>query len=296
MTTRVARTQSLQGWLFASPYLLHTVIFFALPLIGSIILVFYQWNMISPERVFVGLGNLAEALASPRVWGAMLVSYRFMALYVPLAIAVSLGMALVLNSLPAGKSLYAMAFFLPYLSSSVVLALVVRGVLSYSSPLNVGLRATFGSSPSWLRDGNLAVVVITCMIVWKMAGYYALIFLSGLQSIPDELYEAAELDGAGAWTRLWSITVPLLYPAIYTVLILAVGLVFSIFTEPYVLTGGGPQMATQTWQMEIYYQAFELFRSGYAATVALLNAIVSFGSIYLIRRIAEGWGRSYGWD
>ncbi len=290
------RKRDIQGWIFSSPYLIFSTIFFLVPLVMSIVLVFFDWNLISPNKVFVGLKNFAEALTSVRVWNALLVSFKFLITFVPGVIAVSICLASIVNALPRFKSLFAVGYFLPYLASGVALSLFVRGILSYTSPINTFLRSTFGSSPSWLRDPTLAVIVITAMIIWKMSGYYALIILSGLQGIPHDIYEAASLDGANSWRQFWSITIPMLYPALYTILIMAVGLVFGIFTEPYVLTNGGPQLATQTWQLEIYYQAFSLFRSGYGATVALLNAVITFVTIWIIRRIAESWGHHYGWN
>lgn len=288
--------RELQGWLLTSPYLIFTLIFFFIPLLWSLFLVFQNWNLISPTPVFVGLANFQEALSSPRVWQAFLVSYKFLALFIPLVLAGAIGLALIIHRIPRFKPLFAVGFFLPYLASGVVTSLVVRGFLSYDSPLNAFLRSIFGTSPDWLGDGTLATLVIVFMMVWKFAGYYSLIFLSGLQGIPTEVYEAAAIDGANAWARFWRMTIPMLYPAFYTVIILAVGLMFSIFTEPFTLTNGGPQMATQTWQLEIYYQAFNQFRSGYGATIALLNAVATFISIIIIRRIVESWGHHYGWD
>ena len=290
------RTKNIQGWLFSSPYLIYTLVFFIAPLIMSIALVFFDWNLISPNPIFVGLENFNEALTSVRVHKAFLASYKFMGTFVPGVIIVSLIMALIVNALPRFKSLFSVGFFLPYLVSGVALSLVVRGVLSYNGPVNVALRSMFGTSPDWLGTPTTAVFVISAMIIWKMSGYYSLIFLSGLQNIPKELYEAASLDGASKWRQFWSITVPMLYPAFYSVIVLAVGLVFAIFTEPYTLTNGGPAMATHTWQLEIYYQAFSSFRAGYAATIALLCSIVTFISIWVIRRIVEAWGHHYGWD
>jgi multiple sugar transport system permease protein len=285
-----------RGWLLSSPYLIFSLLFFLLPLVWSIYLIFLNWNLISPVREFVGLNNVVEALRSSRVLNALVVSYKFMILFVPLVMVASIILALIVHNLPRFKALFAVGFFLPYLASGVVLSLVVRGFLSFNSPINLFLRRTVGSSPNWLGTPWLAVMVISLMIVWKMAGYYALIFLSGLQSISNEIYEAASLDGAGKWRQFWSMTLPMLYPAFYTVLILAVGLVFGIFTEPFTLTNGGPQGATQTWQLEIYYQAFQTFRAGYAATIALINAIVTFISIIIIRRLLEYWGHRTGWE
>ncbi len=286
--------KELRGWLLASPYILTAILFFLIPLGWSLSLVFFDWNLIAPVRTYVGIGNFQEALQSTRVFRAFVNTYKFMAAIVPSVILVSLGLALIVHHLPHLKQFYAVGFFLPYLASGVAISLVVRGILSYDSALNEFLRAIFGSAPRWLREPTWATLVISAMIVWKLSGYYALIFLAGLQSIPRELYEAAALDGAGAFTQFRKITLPLLYPAFYTVLILAVGLCFGIFTEPYVLTGGGPRFATHTWQLEIYYQAFERFRAGYGATIAVLNALATFISVLLIRRVVESWGARRG--
>jgi multiple sugar transport system permease protein len=289
------RRRTLQGWLLAGPYLLFALIFFLIPAIWSIILVFQNWNLIAPVRQPVGLANVREALTSPRIWNAALVSYRFMLIIVPTVMLLSILLALLVHNLPRFKALFAVGFFLPYLASGVAVSVVVRGVLSFNSPINVFLRNTLGTSPNWLGTPWLATAVISAMIIWKFAGYYALIFLAVLQGIPNEIYEAAALDGSTGWTTFWRVTLPLLYPGIYTVLILSTGIMFSIFTEPFVLTQGGPQMATQTWQLEIYFQAFERFRAGYGATVALLNALVTFATILVIRRLIEGWGNRFGY-
>ncbi len=288
------RKKELQGWLMTSPYLIFTLIFFLIPLVWSIFLIFQRWDLIAPTAVFIGLANFKEALTSPRIWQAFLSTYRFMLLFVPLVIIGGIILALIVNSVPHFKPLFAVGFFVPYLASGVVVTMIVRGVLSYTSPLNTTLRSIFGASPDWLGTPVLAILVISLMIVWKYAGYYALIFMAGLQAIPAELYEAASIDGANAWTRFWRVTLPNLYPAFYTVLILAVGATFAIFTEPYLLTSGGPQNATLTWQLEIYYQAFEQFRASYGATVALLNAVVTLLTILIIRRLIEIWGRRSG--
>ncbi|MGI5917285.1 MAG: carbohydrate ABC transporter permease, partial [Anaerolineae bacterium] len=232
------RRRTLQGWLLAGPYLLFALIFFLIPAIWSIILVFQNWNLIAPVRQPVGLANVREALTSPRIWNAALVSYRFMLIIVPTVMLLSILLALLVHNLPRFKALFAVGFFLPYLASGVAVSVVVRGVLSFNSPINVFLRNTLGTSPNWLGTPWLATAVISAMIIWKFAGYYALIFLAVLQGIPNEIYEAAALDGSTGWTTFWRVTLPLLYPGIYTVLILSTGIMFSIFTEPFILTQG----------------------------------------------------------
>lgn len=243
----------------------------------------------------MGLANFIEAVKSPKVHAAFFATYKIMAIFIPTVLISSLSIALLINSIPRFKGVIAVAFFLPYVVSGVAFSLVVKGVLSYNSPLSPVFRQLFGYVPDWLGNPVLAVLVIALMITWKFSGYYALIFLSGLSSIPKELYEVADLDGAGFWTKLFKITIPMLYPALYTVMILAVGLMFAVFTEPYMLTGGGPQLATHTWYLEIYYQAFSSMKAGYAATIAFVNAIVTFISIIIVRKIMEGWGKAHGW-
>ncbi len=288
--------QEVTGWLFVIPYLVFSLVFFVIPFIWGLTLILYKWNLISPLREFVGLGNLLEALQSRRVWAAAVTPFKIMIIFLPAVLVLSIGIAVLINSFKRFQGLLAVAFFLPYLASGVATSLVVKGVVSYTSPVNTYISKIIGSVPDWLGSPILAIVVISAMIAWRFSGYYALIFLSGLQSIPPELYEAAQIDGAGRWKSFFRITLPQLYPALYSVAILAVGLVFGIFTEPYMLTGGGPNLATHTWHLEIYYQAFSTMRAGYASSIALYNALAVFFFIGVVRRFMRSWGRSLGWE
>lgn len=292
---RLHRAEEVWGWVLSSPYLLFAVVFFVAPFVWAALLVFAEWNLISPERRLVGLANFIEAFGSPRVHAAFWAPFKFMAVFLPTVLAASLAIALLVNSLGRWSGVVAVGFFMPYLASGVAMSLVVQGVLSYNSPLSDFFFWLLGDVPDWFGVPVLAVVVIGLMIAWKFSGYYALIFLAGLQSIPKELYEAAQIDGAGPWTSFWRITVPMLYPALYSVVILAVGLMFGVFTEPYMLTGGGPDLATHTWHLEIYYQAFSSLRAGYASAVAVLNALSVFLVLTVVRRLMEWWGRANGW-
>ncbi|WAA13168.1 carbohydrate ABC transporter permease [Fervidibacillus halotolerans] len=283
------------GWLFASPYLIYTLIFFLFPLLWAVYLAFTNWNTIAPEYDFVGLENFFSALSSETVKAAFFVTYKFMIMFVPIVIIGSLLLAFLIHSLPRFKGLFSVGFFLPYLASGVATAIVVNGVLSYNSPFNEQLR-NFGLDIDWLGSPILAPLIIALMMAWKFVGYYALLFLSGLESIPKEIYEAAAIDGAVGWKRFWHVTIPMLYPSFYTVTILAVGLMFGIFTEPYVLTGGGPEYSTHTWQLEIYNQAFEKLNAGYGTAVAIINSIVTFVSIYIFKKLLEKWGAKHGWE
>ncbi len=284
------------GWLLASPYLLFTFVFFLIPLVWGIWLSTQSWDLISPNSEFVGFRNFTDALQDERVRAAALTPFKFMIIFIPVTLASALVIASVIHSVKRFQGVLAIAFFLPYLASGVAAALVVRGVLDYFGPFSSLLRGTFGLDPDWLGNPVLAVVTVSLMMAWKFSGYDALIFLAGLQSIPVELYEAANLDGANAWTKFWRITFPMLYPSLYTVIILSVGAMFSVFTEPFILTNGGPELATQTWTLEIYYQLFTSLEAGYASAVALLNAVCVFAAVFVVRRVMEWWGGQNGWQ
>lgn len=289
------RENQIQGWLFASPYLIFSLVFFLIPLIASILLTITNWNLISPSYEIIGLENFIKALKSPKVHAAFFVAYKFMIMLIPLVLVFSLGLAMLVNSLPKYKDLFLVGYFLPYLASGVSTALIVKGFFSYNGFLNIWLRSK-GITINWLGSPNLTPFIISLMIAWKFSGYYTLILTSGLESIPKEIYESAKIDGADGWTAFWKITIPMLYPALYSVIILSTGLVFGIFTEPYLLTKGGPNLNTHTWQLEIYSQAFERLNAGYGSAIAIIAAIVTFITIYIIRTLLEKWGEKYGWE
>lgn len=290
------RTSNGMGWLFTSPYVIFGIIFFLIPLIWSFFLAFTDWNLISPEFNFVGFDNFLKAIKSEGVQAAFINTYKYLLIYVPLVLVLSLTVALVVNSLPRFKGFFLIGFFLPYLSSGVVSSLIVNGILSYNGPLNTFLRTKLGINIDWLGTPSAAIFIVSVMIAWKFTGYYALILFSGLVGINKEIYEAAAIDGANRWQTLTKITIPMLYPALYTVTILAIGVSFGVFTEVYQLTGGGPNFATNTWQMEIFSRAFTNLQAGYASAIALMAAVVTFISIFVIRKLLELWGRKYGWD
>ncbi|MFY4774766.1 carbohydrate ABC transporter permease [Metabacillus sp. RGM 3146] len=283
------------GWLFASPYLIYALAFFLIPLVWSLFLSVTDWNLIAPTFNFVGIKNYMDALNSPGVQAAFFVTFKFMIVFVPLVIASSIIVALIIHGLPRFKGLFLIGFFLPYLASGVVASLIVKGLLSYNSPVNEFLRKSFGLDIDWLGSPFAALFVVALIIAWKFTGYYALILTSGFESISTEVYEAAMIDGVTPWQRFWKITLPLLYPALFTVLILSIGVTFGIFTEVYQLTGGGPNYATNTWQMEIFTRAFTNLQAGYASAIAIIASIVTFISIFIIRKLLELWGKRNGW-
>lgn len=283
------------GWLLTSPYLIFTVFIFLIPTGFAFWLSFTDWDMMSPNINFVGLDNFVDAMQSSGVHAAFFVTYKFLIVFVPLVVTLSMLIAMLVNALPKFKGLYLVAFFLPYLSSGVVTSLIVNGLLSYNGTFNRFLRNELGIQIDWLGNPNTALFIISLMIAWKMSGYYALILHSGLENINKTLYEAAAIDGATRKNMFFQITIPMLYPALITVLILAVGMTFGIFTEVYQLTGGGPNNATNTWQMEIYKEAFVSLQSGYASAISLISSVVTFITVGIFRKFIQKWGESNGW-
>ncbi|MFH5185186.1 carbohydrate ABC transporter permease [Paenibacillus sp. TAB 01] len=283
------------GWLFASPYVIYTLIFFLFPLGWSVYLSLTNWNLISPEYDFVGIQNFTDMLKDERVHAAFWVTYKFMIILIPMALVCSLILSLTVYSLPKFKEVFAIGFFLPYLASGVASAVVARGLFSYNSPVNEWIRKTFHTNIDWFGSPTLALMILCGMITWKLSGYYALLLLSGLESTPKEVHEAALLDGVTGFKKFRLITLPMIYPQMYTVLILAIGVVFHIFTEPYVLTGGGPNLATNTWQIEIYNQAFTRLSAGYGTAIAVVNALLTFITVFIFRTLLEKWGTKNGW-
>lgn len=283
------------GWILTSPYLIFTIIIFLIPLFFSIWLAFTDWDMMSPNINFVGIDNFISAIQSRGVRAAFIVTFKFLAVFVPMVLVLSMTIAVLVNSLPKFKGLFLVAFFLPYLSSGVVTSLIVNGILSHNGTINRVLRNQFNIRIDWLGNPNTALFIISLMIAWKMSGYYALILHSGLENINKDLYEAAAIDGSSRVKTFFKITLPMLYPALITVLILAVGITFGIFTEVYQLTGGGPNYATNTWQMEIYREAFVSLESGYASAISLISSVVTFATVGVFRKLIQKWGEHNGW-
>lgn len=285
------------GWLFSTPYVILAIVFFLIPLCWAIYLSFTDWNLISAKYNIVFFDNYAKAFKDSEVRQVFVNTIKYAVIVIPFSVVISFIYAFIIYRLPQKfKSIFMVGYFLPYISSGVAVSIIVNGVLSYNSPFSTFMRTTFGMSTDIRTKPQLAIVVISIMVIWKMSSYYFLFFLSSLESLGKEIEEAAKMDGANTMQTLFKIIIPNLYPAFYTVISLSVGLSYSIFTEPYMLTSGGPEFKTATWQLLVYNNAFIKFDSGYAATIAIINAILVFANIYLIQKLLKSWGRSNGFE
>ena len=286
----------LMGWLLNGPYLIYSLIFFLIPLIWAFWLSTMDWNLMSEQKTVVGIRNFAGLFADSRVKAAFINSYRYLLPIVVLCFAGGLIIALLVSNLPDKiKGLVAVLFFIPYLTSGVATSVVVKYFFNYNSAFNTFLRDQFNLNINWLTDQRYAFAVMVGIVAWKMSGYYALFILSGIESIGDDVTEAAMLDGSTGLHKLLHITLPMIMPTLTTVIVLATGLAFGVFTEPYLLTGGGPNMTTTTWQLEIYNTSFTRFQSGYGAAMAIASAVQIFITLRIINAVTDRLNRRFGW-
>lgn len=269
------------AWIFLSPAMTVIGIFFVLPVLAAFVLSFTDFDIYALGNWdyirFIGFQNYARILETPLFWKALKNTFYFVLVGGPLSVAVSLGTALMLDSkLAKFKSFYRTVYFLPVVSSLIAVAIVWRYLYHPAHGLLNYFLSLFGVSPiDWLGDPDLAMPAIILMAVWKNFGYNMLIFIAGLQNIPDDLYEAAHLDGASWWQQFTDITLPMLKPTtVFVVMITVIGY-FQLFAEPYVMTQGGPLNATTSIVLLMYEQGFRWWNMGYAAAIAfVLFAII----------------------
>ncbi len=293
MTAKAPSSADQRGaaWLFLAPALALIGCFFLLPVAASLLLSFTDFDIYAiADRAnvrLVGLRNYAELLASPMFWTALKNTFYFVVVGGPITVAVSLGAALLVNArLVRFKGFFRTLYFAPFVTTLVAVAIVWRYLYHPEyGLLNYGL-GLFGLGPvDWLGDPRWAMPAIILLAVWKNFGYHMLIFIAGLQAIPEELYEAAYLDGAGPWRRFRHVTLPMLGPTLAFVgLITMIGF-FQLFAEPYVMTQGGPLRSTTSLVLLMYEEGFRWWRMGYAAAVAFVLFLVILAVMLLQRRV-----------
>jgi multiple sugar transport system permease protein len=268
------------AWFFLAPSLLLIGVFFFLPVAAALVLSvtdFDLYGIANPANTrFIGLQNYSRLLHTPDFWLALKNTFYFAFVGGPLTIAVALGAALLLSSkLVRFKGFFRTIYFTPFVTTLVAVAIVWRYLYHTRYGLfNYGL-AKLGLGPiDWLGDPHWAMPAIILMAVWKGFGYNMLIFIAGLQAIPDELYDAAEIDGAGPFRRFFSITLPMLAPTLVFVAVITMIGYFQLFAEPYVMTQGGPLRSTTSVVLLMYEEGFRWWRMGYAAAIAFVLFVV----------------------
>ncbi|HEV8635522.1 MAG TPA: sugar ABC transporter permease [Chloroflexota bacterium] len=274
-TARAGLGATASAYAYLLPTLVGLALFSAGAVLASFVMSFAEYDIVTPP-VFVGLKNYVDLFSAPIVQTVIKNTFYYTLGYVPLNMVVSLGLALLANQKLRGVTLFRSIFFTPTVTSTVAIAMVFAwlyqpqfGLINYLLNL-VGIRG-----PMWLSSPQWAMPALIILGVYRSAGYHMVIFLAGLQDIPQELYEAARIDGAGAWARLRHVTLPLISPTTFFVLVMSIIGSFQVFEVTYVLTRGGPAYSTLTLSFYIFQNAFEWFHMGYAAALSyVLFAII----------------------
>jgi multiple sugar transport system permease protein len=280
------------GWAaaaFLSPTLLVFSVFVMFPVLFSFYLSFHKWNMFSSDTAFVGLENYARMMDSPEFWSVLKNTVIYTVGTVPLNMGLSLVVAYFLNKKIIGKKVLRTAFFAPVIMSSVAAAVIWRWVFEPNFGMFNYVLGWFGiPSVNWLNDPTAAMFALIVMGVWKTFGVNMVLFSAGLQGIPDHYYEAAEIDGAGRWRKFWNITLPLLSPTTFFILVMSIIGSFQVFDTVYVLTSGGPLGSTKVMVFYLYEQAFKFFDMGYASAVAYALFAIVFVLTLMQAKLLKG--------
>ena len=285
--------RSLAGWLFAGPALLVIGLFFGLPVLSALALSLTDFDLYALADMrnlrFVALDNYLDLLRTPMFWKSLWNTSYFVLVGVPLSVAVSLGAALLLHAPVARfKALFRTALFAPVVTTLVAVAVIWRYLFHTSYGLVNWALGHIGIAPvDWLGDPRWAMPTIILFAVWKNFGYNMVIFLAGLQAIPQDLYEAARIDGASRWQQLIHITLPQLGPVLLVVGVITVSGYFQLFAEPYVMTRGDPLQSTVSVLYFMFEEGFKWWNLGRASAVAFLLFLIILGATTVMLRIGR---------
>lgn len=272
--TRMRVRETIAGYLFLSPNLFGFLAFSLIPIIVSILLTFTKWNLASSPQ-FIGFDNYTSLFTDELFWKYLWNTFYYAGLTVPLTIIIGFFLAYLLNRKIRGVIFFRTVFFLPSVTLIVAVAVIWSWLYNADFGLINFILGKIGiQGPNWLQSRTWAMLAIIIMGVWKGSGYSMLIYLAGLQSIPEEYYEASEIDGAGWWQQIRHITIPLIFPTTFFILVTSTIGAIQGFDQFYVMTRGGPAGATTTLVYYIFQNAFEWFNMGYAATAAAILFLI----------------------
>jgi multiple sugar transport system permease protein len=289
---RVPLRQRLTGYLFVSPWVIFFFGIFAYPLGFAVWMSFYDYFFAAPgaevDRPFVGFDNYWDALTDEKVRESFKNIVVFLVINVPLTVILAIALATALNAAIPFRSFFRTAFYLPYVTASVATIAVWLWLFSGGGLVNK-LLGPLAPDPTWLINERLAMPSIAIYVTWKQLGMYILLYLAALQNVQKELYEAAAVDGAGRWNAFRNVTWPGVRPATTLVVVLAVITGSNVFTEPYLLTGGGgPNGASSSPVLVMYQRGLQQGDAGAAAAIGVL-LVIFVGAVGLVaRRVAEG--------
>jgi multiple sugar transport system permease protein len=284
------------AWGFIAPALIALAVFFVVPVVSSLLLSLTDFDIYALADLsnlrWIGLENYTRLLGNPLFWQAMKNTVLFAVFGVPLSIAASLGAALLLNARTVKwRPMWRVIFFAPFVTTLVATAVLWNYLLNTRyGVINWALTSIGLPAVDWLGDPATSIPAILLFVVWKTFGYNMLIFLAVLQTVPDELHEAARIDGAGSWSRFRHVTLPAIAPTLLLVSIISVAGFFQLFAEPYVMTQGGPAQSTVTVLYFMYEEGFKWWNLGSASAVAFVLFVCIFAVTMLQLAVSRRLG------
>lgn len=283
----LAGRRTLIGYIFISPFILGFLIWFLLPAAIAVWLTFTDWNLIRPPR-YVGMENISQMFGDKLFWQSLKVTTIFTLASVPVGLVLGFLLALLLNTKVKGIAFFRTAYYLPSIVPAVASAMLWTWIFNTEFGLaNVFLRFIGLPKVKWLQEPEWALPALILMSLWGLGGGM-IIYLAGLQGIPEVFYEAAKIDGAGRWAQLRHVTIPLMSPIIFFNLIIGIIGSFQIFTAGYLITDGGPQNATLFYVLYLYRNGFEFFKMGYAAALAwVLFFVILALTLFVFRSVGS---------
>ncbi len=283
------------GWLFVAPATIHLLVFALFPIGFSLWMSLFKWNLLTSQREFLGLANYAYALHDLSFWKALLNSVRYAALSVPLGMAFGLAIALLVNQKIRGITLFRTIFYVPAISSGVALAMLwIYMYLPETGFINTVLGwLHIQNKTDFLKNESTAMWALVFMSMWTGLGPRMVLFLAGLVGIPPALYEAAALDGASAWRQFRSVTLPMLVPTTFFVLVTSSIGALQVFTPVYVMTKGGPNESTEVVGYHIYVEAWSKFLIGIASAKSFILLLAIIAVSYLQFRMMKNQMEGY---
>ncbi len=286
--------QQWEGYLFLLPSLAGFLVFIILAVVASLGISFSDWGL-TGFKEWVGLANYRALFRDPIFWQSLRNTFFYLLTIVPLQLALGLAMALALNQGLRGNGLYRLIYFMPVVTTIVAGAIVFRLILSSNGPLN-GLLGNLAGSlglevalPNWLGSSRYARWAVDMLTLWKNTGFTMVIYLAALQSVPQELYDAAMADGAGPWQRLRHVTLPMISPTTFFLFVFQAIGAFQLFTEPFVMTRGGPANSSLSVVQYIYYAAFRDIRMDKASAMAWVLFTFIFAFTWFQNRMQRRW-------
>jgi multiple sugar transport system permease protein len=280
------------GMILAAPYAVYIAVVFAYPFGFSVWMSFHDYFFAAPGAIvdhpFIGLDNYTAVLSDPAVRQAFGNILIFLVINVPLTTALALVLAVALNRVVHARTFLRVAFYVPYVTASVAVVGVWLFLFNSGGLVN-SVLGPLAPDPSWLVNEGLAMPVIALFVTWKQLGFFILLYLAALQNVPKELYESASVDGANGWNKFWSVTVPAVRSSTALVVILALITGANLFTEPYLLTGGGgPNGASASPVLVMYQRGIQQGEPDFAAAIGVLLVIGVLIVAYINRRFIEG--------